>query len=260
MATPYSGIVPQSPPWFFEPKGRYDEHLFESEVLKGNPLKDPHQRPLWVYLPPGYEAEPQRRYPSIYVIQGLTGQIDMWRNRTPFRRNFPELADAQFAAGAAPPCILIYVDCWTSIGGSQYLDSAGTGKYHTYLCNEIVPWVDQHYRTLTEARHRGIMGKSSGGYGAMVTPMLRPDLFGGLATHAGDALFELSYANAFGKSVRTLTTTTAPSRSSGRISVAGRRSAGKGMESYSTTGVWHPAIPPMTTALCVCPTTPRPAR
>src|SRR5713101_7692732 len=190
MATAYSGIVPQLPPWSYETKGRYDEHLFESELLKGNPLHDPHQRPLWVYLPPGYDAEPQRRYPSIYVIQGLTGQIDMWRNRTPFRRNFPELADAQFGAGGAPPCILIYVDCWTSIGGSQYLDSPGTGKYHSYLCNEIVPWVDRHYRTSPEARHRGIMGKSSGGYGAMVTPMLRPDLFGGLATHAGDALFE----------------------------------------------------------------------
>jgi hypothetical protein len=94
--------VPQLPPWSFEPKGRYDEHLFESELLKGNPLHDPPQRPLWVYLPPGYDAEPERRYPSIYVIQGLTGQIDMWRNRNPFRRNFPELADAPFAAGGAP--------------------------------------------------------------------------------------------------------------------------------------------------------------
>ena len=73
---------------------------------------------------------------------GLTGQIDMWRNRMPFRRNFPELADAQFASGGAPPCILVYVDCWTSLGGSQYLDSPGTGKYHTYLCDEVVPWVD----------------------------------------------------------------------------------------------------------------------
>jgi hypothetical protein len=128
----------------------------------------------------------------------------MWRNRAAFRRNFPELADAQFAAGGAPPCILIYVDCWTSVGGSQFLDSPGTGRYHTYLCNEIVPWVDQHYRTFPDARHRGIMGKSSGGYGAMVTPMLRPDLFGGLASHAGDALFELCYATFFPKSVRTL--------------------------------------------------------
>ena len=192
------------PPWSFEPRGRYDEHIFESEVLKNNPLGDPHRRPLWVYLPPGYEADPKRRYPSIYVIQGLTGQLDMWRNRPAFRRNFPELADAQFAAGGAPPCILIYVDCWTSLGGSQFLDSPGTGRYHTYLCDEVVPWVDGHYRTRAEARHRGIVGKSSGGYGAMVTPMLRPDLFGGLATHAGDALFELCYATGFPKSVRTL--------------------------------------------------------
>src|SRR5439155_25762076 len=91
----YSRIVPDLPPWFFEPKGRYDEHIFESEVLKANPLHDPHRRPLWVYLPPGYDAEPGRRYPSIYLIQGLTGQIDIWRNRKAFRHTFPELADAQ---------------------------------------------------------------------------------------------------------------------------------------------------------------------
>jgi enterochelin esterase-like enzyme len=154
--------VPDLPPWFFEPKGRYDEHVYASEVLKGNPLGDPYRRPLWVYLPPGYDVDPQRRYPSIYVIMSLTGQIDMWRNRPAFRRNFPELADAHFAAGGAKPCILIYVDCWTSLGGSQYVDSPGTGKYHTYLCDEIVPWVDARYRTLPQARHRGIIGKSSG--------------------------------------------------------------------------------------------------
>src|SRR5216110_637455 len=204
MATSYSRIVPDRPPWLYEPKGRYDEHIFVSEVLKANPLHDPHRRPLWVYLPPGYDTDPQRRYPSIYVIMGLTGQIDMWRNRTALRQNFPELADAQFAAGGAPPCILIYVDCWTSLGGSQYLDSAGTGKYHTYLCDEIVPWVDRKYRTLPQSSHRGIVGKSSGGFGAMITPMLRPDLFGGLATHAGDAFYEFCYIPDFAKAVRLL--------------------------------------------------------
>jgi S-formylglutathione hydrolase FrmB len=70
---------------------------------------------------------------------------------------------------------------------------AGTGRYHTYLCDEVVPWVDERYRTLSDAANRGIAGKSSGGYGAMVTPMLRPDLFRGFATHAGDALFETCY-------------------------------------------------------------------
>jgi len=191
-------------PWSGEIRGHYEELLFESMVLKDNPLGDPYQRPLWVYLPPGYDEEPNRRYPAIYQIQGLTGQLDMWRNRAPFRKTFPELADELFARGEAPPCIIVWVDCWTSLGGSQFLDSPATGRYHTYLCDEIVPWVDGHYRTLPQREHRGIAGKSSGGYGAMVTPMLRPDLWGGLATHAGDALFEMSYLPAFPRSVRAL--------------------------------------------------------
>jgi Putative esterase len=191
-------------PWSYELAGRVEEHAFESEVLKGNPLGDPHLRPLWVYLPPGYDDDPEHRYPSVYVIQGLTGQLDMWRNRSAFRKNFPEAVDEMFARGESPPCLLVWVDAWTSLGGAQFIDSPGTGRYHTYLCEEVIPWVDAHYRTLPEAAHRGITGKSSGGYGAMVTPMLRPDLFGGLATHAGDALFEMCYQPDFRRSVRVL--------------------------------------------------------
>ena len=191
-------------PWASELRGRFEETEFDSEALRDNPLGDPHQRPLWVYLPPGYDDEPERRYPSVYMIQGLTGQLDMWRNRTPFRRNFPELADELVASGEAPPAILVWVDCWTSLGGSQFLDSPGTGRYHTYICDEVVPWVDAEYRTLAAREHRGIQGKSSGGYGAMVTPMLRPDLFGGLATHAGDALFEACYLPEFREAARAL--------------------------------------------------------
>jgi S-formylglutathione hydrolase FrmB len=138
------------------------------------------------------------------MIQGFTGQLDMWRNRTPFRKNFPELADELFAQGEAPPCILVWVDCWTSLGGSQFVDSPAIGSYHSYLCNEVVPWVDAHYRTLPHREHRAIAGKSSGGYGAMITPMLRPDLWGGLATHAGDALFEVCYQPEFREAARLL--------------------------------------------------------
>jgi S-formylglutathione hydrolase FrmB len=191
-------------PWSAELAGHFDEHEFESEVLKGNALDDPHVRPLWVYVPPGYDDEPERRYASIYLIQGLTGQLDMWRNRSAFRKNPTELMDELFAGGEAPPTVLVWVDAWTSLGGSQFLDSPGTGRYHTYLCEEIVPWVDANYRTAAERGHRGIAGKSSGGYGAMVTPMLRPDLFGGFATHAGDALFETCYLPDFRRSARAL--------------------------------------------------------
>ncbi|GAA1265364.1 alpha/beta hydrolase-fold protein [Sphaerisporangium rubeum] len=191
-------------PWRADLEGRLDEHVIDSALLRGNPLGDPHERPLWVYVPPGYDDEPGRRYPSIYVIQGYTGHLAMWRNRSPYRRPFIETADQVFAGGSAPPAIVVYVDAWTAYGGSQFVDSAGTGPYHSYLCDEVVPWVDEHYRTLAGRDHRGITGKSSGGFGAMITPMLRPDLFGGLATHAGDTLYEYCYLPEFAKATRHL--------------------------------------------------------
>ena len=138
------------------------------------------------------------------MIQGLTGQLDMWRNREAFRPSYPENVDALFASGDAPPTLVAFVDCWTSLGGSQFLNSPGTGRYHDFLCNEVVAFVDQRYRTIADRDHRGIQGKSSGGYGALVTPMLRPDVFSALASHAGDALFEGCYLPEFAKSVRAL--------------------------------------------------------
>jgi S-formylglutathione hydrolase FrmB len=133
----------------------------------------------------------------------------MWRNRSAFRPTTPENVDALFAGDrpgevAPPPAIVVFVDCWTSYGGSQYLDSTATGRYHTYLCDEVVAFVDARYRTLAARDHRGIAGKSSGGYGAMVSPMLRPDVFGGLATHAGDAQFESCYGPMFPEAARVL--------------------------------------------------------
>jgi S-formylglutathione hydrolase FrmB len=191
-------------PWAAELTGSVNEHVIDSALLRDNPLGDPHERPLWVYVPPGYEPAGGRRYPSVYVIQGYTGLLTMWRNRTPFRQPFVETADAVFADGEAPPAIVVYVDAWTAYGGSQFVDSPGTGRYHSYLCDEVVPWVDQHYLTVPDAAHRAIMGKSSGGFGSMITPMLRPDLFGALATHAGDSLYEHCYIREFGPAVRAL--------------------------------------------------------
>ena len=191
-------------PWAQTFEGRIDEHEIDSEVLKGNHLGDPHVRPLWVYTPPGYDAEPDRRYACIYVIQGLTGQIDMWRNREAFRPNYPETIDELFASGESPPVIVVFVDCWTSLGGSQYVNSPGTGRYQDFLCDEVVAFVDERYRTIADRDHRGIQGKSSGGYGALVVPMMRSDVFGALASHAGDALFEACYLPEFRETVRTL--------------------------------------------------------
>jgi S-formylglutathione hydrolase FrmB len=182
-------------------RGTLDEHVLVSEALARNPLGDPYERPLWVYTPPGQEGADLS---TLYLIQGHTGQLDMWRNRSAFRPNVLELVDDLFAEQGCPPARVVFVDAWTSYGGSQFLDSPAVGRYHTYLCDEVVPFVDATYPTLSDAAHRGIAGKSSGGYGAMVTPMLRPDLFGGLATHAGDALFELCYLPDFRDAVRAL--------------------------------------------------------
>ncbi|MDP9443513.1 MAG: alpha/beta hydrolase-fold protein [Actinomycetota bacterium] len=191
-------------PWSADLSGRLDRHVVSFGQLRGNPLDDPAERPLTVYVPPGYDDDPDRRYPSIYVLQGYTGHLAMWDNRSPYRLTFPEAADAVFARGEAPPTIVVFVDAWTTYGGSQFVDSPGTGKYHSYLCDDVVPWVDAHYRTIDAPAHRGISGKSSGGFGAFITPMLRPDLFGALASHAGDALYEYCYLGEFAKATRAL--------------------------------------------------------
>jgi Putative esterase len=199
-------------PWRVEPRGRFEQQTVRSRVLEGNPLGDPAERPLWVYLPPGVGDDPGRRHPSIYVIQGFTGQVDMWWNRSALRPTVPELVDELFAGpgpgvdpGAVPPpAVVVFVDCWTSLGGSQFLNSPGTGRYLDYLCDEVVAFVDERYPTLPAREHRGIAGKSSGGYGAMVAPMLRPDVFGALASHAGDALFEHCYLPDISRVVRAL--------------------------------------------------------
>jgi hypothetical protein len=182
-----------------EPVDPWQEFAFESEALRGNPLGDPHVRPLYVWTPPSYDDASGRRYPSVYVIQGMTGIARAWFNVRPFERSYPDLV-----ADLSPEAIVVLVDAFTAFGGSQFLDSPAIGRYHTYLCDEIVPWVDARFRTLASADHRGIQGKSSGGYGAMITPMLRPDLFGALATHAGDALFEVCYALEFAPAARAL--------------------------------------------------------
>lgn len=171
--------------------------MVESEILAGNPLGDPTRRPLYVYRPPGVEPGGGERLPSVYVIQGYTGQVDMWLSRSAFEPNFVERLDAMFAAGECPAAVIVLVDAWTSLGGSQFLNSAGTGRYLDHLCDEIVPFIDERYPTFAAREHRGIAGKSSGGYGAMVVPMLRPDVFGALASHAGDALFECCYQREF---------------------------------------------------------------
>jgi len=117
-----------------------------------------------------------------------------------------EQLDAMFSAEESPPALIVFVDASTSWGGSQFLNSSSTGRYLDYLCDEVVPFIDARYPTLSGREHRGVSGKSSGGYGAMALSMLRPELFGALASHAGDALFECCYQPVFPVAARLLRT------------------------------------------------------
>ncbi len=197
---------PAGPPWEPRLHGRLDRLVVESEVLQGNPLGDPHRRPLYVYSSPGVVDASAAQVSSVYVLQGFTGQVDAWLARKPFEPTIVERLDAMYGDPdqACPQAVIVFVDAWTSLGGAQFLNSPATGNYLDHICDELVPFVDANYPTRPAAEHRGISGHSSGGYGAMVLPMLRPDVFGALASHAGDALFEACYQPDFARAARAL--------------------------------------------------------
>jgi enterochelin esterase-like enzyme len=178
--------------------------VVESEALAGNPLGDPARRPLYVYSSPGVSSGAATGVSVVYVLQGFSGQLDGWLARKPFEPLFVERLDAIFAAGDCPDALVVFVDAWTSLGGSQFLNSSATGNYSDYLCDEIVPFIDARYPTAGSRERRAVTGHSSGGYGALVLGMLRPDSFGALIAHAPDTLFEASYMGDFSRAVRVL--------------------------------------------------------
>ena len=191
-------------PWASELNGSVDEVTLNSELLRGNPLGDPHVRPVWVHLPPEYDVDPTRRFPVVYLLMGYGGLLSTLRLRQPYAPSTVEVVDGVLGDPATPSFITVYLDCWTAYGCGQYVDSPGTGRYHSFFCEEVVPFVDDRYRTIADRDHRAVTGKSSGGFGALVSSMLRPDLFSVLATHAGDALYETNYLREFGAAARAL--------------------------------------------------------
>ena len=169
-------------------------HRLVSRVLVGNPLGDPIDRELIVYVPPDYD--PARRYPALLAIVGFTGTGASLFNADTLGEPLDRRLDRLIASGACPPVIVAAPDCFTRVGGNQYLNSAGTGRYEDYLVDEIIPFVDATYATLPSGRW-GVFGKSSGGYGSIILGMRRPDVFCALADHSGDACFELCYLGDF---------------------------------------------------------------
>lgn len=185
-------------------KGHIHIERIESEVLRGNRLNDPATRDLYVYLPPGYNDDAARRFPTVYCLTGFTGRGQMLLNDQPFTPNLAERMDTLIAREEIAPMIVVMPDCFTRLGGSQYINSTATGRYEDHLIHEIVSVVDKNFRTLADAAHRGVMGKSSGGYGALVHGMRHADIFGAVASHSGDCYFEYCYLPDFPKTYRAL--------------------------------------------------------
>ncbi len=171
------------------------EHV--SKVLKDNPLRDPFVRNVAVWLPPQYDEDSRhgrgRRFPVLVDMVGFTGSglsHIAWKN---FSENVPERAARLVHEGKMAPAIIVFPDCFTALGGNQYVNSSAIGRYADYLTKEIVPFVDLHFRTLASREHRGCFGKSSGGYGAIIHGMKHPETWGAIADHSGDAYFDFVY-------------------------------------------------------------------
>ncbi|HLZ20664.1 MAG TPA: alpha/beta hydrolase-fold protein [Ktedonobacterales bacterium] len=165
--------------------------MLESAVLAGNPLGDPAARALPVVLPPGY-GESSKRYPVIVGLTGFTGRGIMLLNDDAWQPNLAQRLERLYAEGM-PHAIFVLPDGFTRYGGSQYINSAATGRYEDYVIEEVIPFVDTHYRTISRPEGRGVFGKSSGGYGSMILGMRHPEIFGALACHSGDMAFNLCY-------------------------------------------------------------------
>lgn len=173
----------------------------DSQILRNNPLGDPHIRDVIAYLPPDYNAG-DTRYPSVYCLSGFTGRGKMLLNDAAFTPNLAERMDGLIAAGTIKPMIVVMPDCFTYYGGSQYINSTATGHYEDYLTREIVPFVDENFRTINASDSRAVMGKSSGGYGSLIMGMRHADQFGLVCSISGDMYFEYCLPMDFAKAFR----------------------------------------------------------
>jgi enterochelin esterase family protein len=172
--------------------------FFDSRVLRGNPLGDPHLRRIPVYVPPSY-GRGTKRYPVIYLLAGFTGSGEMMQNRSPWTETFAERCDRLIARKKMAESIVVMPDCFTRYGGSQYVNSSATGRYEDHVAKELVDYIDREYRTIPGPRTRAVMGKSSGGYGAMILGMRHPETFGVVCCTSGDMYFLYCYLPDFPK-------------------------------------------------------------
>lgn len=174
--------------------------FIESTLLKGNILGDPTHRIIDVYLPHGSDG---RGLPLLVDLVGYTAGGPAHTNWKNFGENVPERLDRLIAQEAMPPVVVAFPDCFTKLGGNQYINSAAMGPYADFLIEEVVPLIEREFGCGGAGR-RGVFGKSSGGYGSIAHAMLYPDFWAGAACHSGDMGFELCYLATMPKLLRAL--------------------------------------------------------
>jgi S-formylglutathione hydrolase FrmB len=205
------------------------EHV--SQVLKGNPLGDPHVRKLAVWLPPEYDAKANKRFPVIFDLVGFMGSglsHVAWKG---FDENIPERIARITHEGKIGSAIVVFADCFSCMGGNQYINSSAIGNYADYLTRELIPFVDKEFRTLASREHRACFGKSSGGYGAIIHGMKYAKYWGAVASHSGDAYFDFVYMNDWPRTLTELTKHRTKKRVAGAYDVLKEeKKAARGMD------------------------------
>src|SRR5579863_1678154 len=185
-------------------RGALDFHLIESAALANNALGDPSRRPLIVYTPPGYDPAGSQRYPVFYCLHGYTGDALSGVLARPWESNVVQWLDRLIVEKRVPAALLVLIDGFTRLGGSQFMNSVHNGDYATYVIHDAVGYVDERYRTIARDGGRAVLGKSSGGYGAMHLAMEYPGTFCGFASHSGDSYFAYAATPGFAGTQRVL--------------------------------------------------------
>ncbi len=169
----------------------------ESRLLAGNPLGDPAERGIAVYRPPSGTTE---GLPLLILLGGFaSGGVHQAARPQFLAETELGLFDRLVRTGAMPEAVLIVPDCLTSLGGSQYVNSAATGRYADFVLQEVIPWAREELGT----GPMGILGQSSGGFGALHLAIESPGTFAAVGTSAGDMAFELTVRPDIAPAVRT---------------------------------------------------------
>jgi hypothetical protein len=177
---------------FEPPRGRIETFAIDSAALAGNLLGDPARRTVAVYLPADYDAS-GADYPLFVELASFTGSGLKRLAWQAFGESVPQRLDRLVAGGRMGPVVAAFPDCFTSLGGTQYVDSVALGCWERFLVGELVPELERRYRVRRGARHRAVYGKSSGGYGALVQGLRHGEQWGAVACHSGDIGFDLVY-------------------------------------------------------------------